>query len=50
MGFDELKEMGIASAGHRLKILKGVYDVKTAHDIPIEADDYVPQSMLVHLL
>lgn len=41
---EELKEMGIASAGHRLKILKGVYDVKVAQDIPIESDDYIPQT------
>lgn len=39
---DELKEMGITSAGHRLKILKGVYDVKVAQDIPIDADGYIP--------
>ena len=42
LGHDELKEMGIASAGHRLTILKGVYDIKVKQDIPIEADDYVP--------
>ncbi|MCJ1445020.1 MAG: Adaptor for signal transduction [Stictis urceolatum] len=39
---DELKEMGVASVGHRLTILKGVYDVKIKQDIPIEADHYVP--------
>lgn len=42
LGHDELKEMGIASAGHRLTILKGVYDIKVKQDIPIEADDYIP--------
>ncbi|KIV86766.1 hypothetical protein PV11_02359 [Exophiala sideris] len=39
---DELKEMGIASVGHRLTILKNVYDMKVNQDIPIEPDDYVP--------
>ncbi|OAL40351.1 hypothetical protein AYO20_00087 [Fonsecaea nubica] len=39
---DELKEMGIASVGHRLTILKNVYDLKVNQDIPIEPDDYVP--------
>lgn len=42
---EELKEMGVASVGHRLTILKGVYDVKVKHDIPIEADHYVPLCM-----
>jgi protein STE50 len=39
---DELKEMGITSVGHRLTILKQVYEVKVEQDIPVEADDYVP--------
>lgn len=39
---DELKEMGIASVGHRLTILKQVYEVKVEQDVPVEADDYVP--------
>jgi hypothetical protein len=37
-----LKEMGIASVGHRLTILKSVYDIKIKQDIPIESDHYVP--------
>ncbi|KAK8101075.1 protein kinase regulator Ste50 [Apiospora kogelbergensis] len=41
---DDLKSMGVASVGHRLTILKSVYDVKKAQDIPIESDHYVPQS------
>ncbi|RMZ89462.1 hypothetical protein DV736_g3307, partial [Chaetothyriales sp. CBS 134916] len=41
---DELKEMGIVSVGHRLTILKQVYDTKVRQDIPIEPDDYVPLS------
>jgi hypothetical protein len=34
--------MGIASVGHRLTILKSVYDVKKAQDVPIESDHYLP--------
>ncbi|PSS00959.1 SAM domain-containing protein [Coniella lustricola] len=41
---DDLKSMGISSVGHRLTILKSVYDVKKAQDIPIESDHYVPLS------
>lgn len=42
---DDLKAMGVASVGHRLTILKSVYDVKKAQDIPIESDHYVPLCM-----
>jgi hypothetical protein len=38
----ELKEMGISSVGHRLSILKAVYEVKVKQNVPIDADDYVP--------
>ncbi|KAL7957582.1 hypothetical protein V8C34DRAFT_173249 [Trichoderma compactum] len=41
---DDLKSMGIASVGHRLTILKSVYDVKKAQDIPLESDHYLPLS------
>jgi hypothetical protein len=41
---DDLKQMGINSVGHRLTILKSVYDVKKAQDVPIESDHYVPPS------
>lgn len=37
--------MGIGSVGHRLTILKSVYDVKKAQDVPIESDHYVPLCM-----
>lgn len=36
--------MGINSVGHRLMILKSVYDVKKAQDVPIEDDHYMPLS------
>jgi protein STE50 len=39
---EELKEMGVSSVGHRLTILKGVYDVKVKQDVPIESDHYIP--------
>ena len=39
---DELKQMGVTSVGHRLTILKNVYDIKIKQDIPIESDHYVP--------
>lgn len=39
---DELKEMGITSMGHRLTILKGIYDMKVQQDIAIESDHYIP--------
>lgn len=38
----ELKEMGINSVGHRLTVLKSVYDVKAKQNVPIEPDHYVP--------
>src|ERR1700710_2169560 len=34
--------MGVTSVGHRLTILKSVYDIKIKQDIPIETDHYVP--------
>jgi hypothetical protein len=50
----ELKEMGVGSVGHRLTILKAVYEIKIKQNVPIEPDDYVPLCMcfflfLVHL-
>ncbi|KAI1763073.1 hypothetical protein GGR53DRAFT_467708 [Hypoxylon sp. FL1150] len=41
---DDLKAMGVTSVGHRLTILKSVYDVKKAQDVPIESDHYIPLS------
>ncbi|CZS95958.1 related to MAP kinase pathway-interacting Ubc2 [Rhynchosporium agropyri] len=41
---DDLKQMGVTSVGHRLTILKSVYDIKTKQDIPLESDHYVPLS------
>jgi hypothetical protein len=38
----ELKELGVTSVGHRLTILKAVYEVKIRQNVPMEPDDYVP--------
>lgn len=43
---EELKEIPILSVGHRLTILKGVYDIKIKHQIPIESDHYIPPCKL----
>ncbi|KAF2999729.1 Adaptor for signal transduction [Curvularia kusanoi] len=40
----ELKEMGVGSVGHRLSILKAVYEIKVKQNVPIDPDDYVPLS------
>lgn len=42
MDADTLKSLGIATVGQRLHILKSVYMIKVAHNIPFEPDDYVP--------
>ncbi|KAG9243288.1 BcSTE50, mitogen-activated protein kinase [Calycina marina] len=39
---DDLKGIGVTSVGHRLTILKSVYDIKVKQDIPMETDNYVP--------
>ena len=39
---EDLKQMGVTSVGHRLTILKSVYDIKVKQDIAIESDHYVP--------
>jgi hypothetical protein len=38
----ELKELGVTSVGHRLTILKAVYEIKRRQNVPMEPDDYVP--------
>lgn len=42
MTVEHLKELGIASIGNRLSILKAVYQIKIAQNIAIEADHYIP--------
>ncbi|KAJ7089694.1 hypothetical protein B0H15DRAFT_980173 [Mycena belliarum] len=41
---ESLKGVGVTTIGQRLAILKAVYQVKVAHNVPIEPDDYVPPS------
>jgi len=42
---EELVELGVHSAGHRLTILKAVYEAKVRAGIKIEEGDYVPLSV-----
>lgn len=42
---EELKEMGMTSVGHRLTLLKSIYDIKIKQDIPIDSEHYVPLCM-----
>lgn len=39
---ETLKDMGVATIGQRLAILKAVYNIKLAQNIPIEPEHYVP--------
>ncbi|KXN86547.1 Protein STE50 [Leucoagaricus sp. SymC.cos] len=41
---EALKELGVSSIGQRLAILKAIYQLKIANNIPIEEDHYVPPS------
>lgn len=38
----DLKDLGMTSVGHRLTVLKGVYDIKVKQNIPLDPDHYVP--------
>lgn len=38
----DFKEMGITSIGHRLTLLKAVYEVKVKQNIPLDNEHYVP--------
>jgi protein STE50 len=39
---DSLRELGVQTIGQRLHILKAVYNLKVAQNVPIEPDHYVP--------
>ena len=41
---DELRELGVSSAGHRLTILKAVYERKVRSGFKVEEGDYIPPS------
>ena len=40
-----LRDIGIASIGHRVVLLDEIYLLKVAHKIPLEPGDWVPQGM-----
>ena len=42
MDSETLKSVGVLTIGQRLHILKAVYMIKLAHNVPFEQDDYVP--------
>ncbi|EME85653.1 uncharacterized protein MYCFIDRAFT_130904 [Pseudocercospora fijiensis CIRAD86] len=44
LNHDELKELGVTSVGHRLTILKAVYEQKMRAGVKIDEGDYVPLS------
>ncbi|KAL0580457.1 hypothetical protein V5O48_001527 [Marasmius crinis-equi] len=44
MDQETLKGVGVATIGQRLSILKAVYNLKVANNIPIEPDSYIPPS------
>ncbi|KJA28149.1 hypothetical protein HYPSUDRAFT_62541 [Hypholoma sublateritium FD-334 SS-4] len=39
-----LRNIGVSSMGQRLSILKGIYEVKIAHNVEFGEDDYIPPS------
>ncbi|KIK61584.1 hypothetical protein GYMLUDRAFT_166278 [Collybiopsis luxurians FD-317 M1] len=41
---ETLKSLGVATVGQRLAILKAVYLLKIANNIPLDSDSYVPPS------
>ncbi|KAI1978608.1 hypothetical protein LOZ51_004489 [Ophidiomyces ophidiicola] len=41
---DELKELGMSSVGHRLTLLKSVYEIKVKQGVSFDPDHYVPLS------
>jgi protein STE50 len=43
---ETLKSIGVSTVGQRLSILKAIYQLKLAQNIPLEADDYVPPCKL----
>ena len=46
---DALKDLDVTSVGHRLYLLKQIYNLKIAHGIKFEKDDYVPICTFPHL-
>lgn len=44
-GHELLKELMVVSLGHRIVILKSIYNLKVSQGLAFEADDYIPESM-----
>jgi SAM domain (Sterile alpha motif) len=42
---EALKDLDVTSVGHRLYLLKQIYNLKIAHGVKFEKDDYVPICM-----
>ncbi|KAI8806401.1 ras association (RalGDS/AF-6) domain-containing protein [Cladochytrium replicatum] len=42
-----LKDMDITSVGQRITLLKAIFNAKIAHGVPIEEDDYVPETATI---
>lgn len=41
---ESLRDLGVASIGHRMTLLSEIFSLKQAHGIQIEPGDWVPQS------
>lgn len=39
---EALVSLGVKTVGQRLSILKSIYNLKVAHGMPLNEDDYVP--------
>jgi bZIP factor len=39
---DALRELGVPTIGQRLAILKAIYQLKIANNIPLDEDHYIP--------
>ena len=39
---ESLKTIGVLTVGHRIAILKAIYQAKVAHHVPFESHHYVP--------
>src|SRR5271156_727559 len=44
---EALKDLDVTSVGHRLYLLKQIYNLKIAHGVKFEKDDYVPICMIL---
>lgn len=42
----DLGEIGVRSVGHRLRILKAIYEIIIRQDIPMDGDHYIPPTVV----